>query len=579
MFLATTALSEFWDKQEEVLFLGPWCRRFDRRRDWQELRAETLPSPWEDRERFHAAAEYLDARVEQILPPLADCLNTHLGHSGNPRYWRILIGTWLMHSLHITYDRYIHLSKAFEKHPDLQTLLLDPASFRTPQDTEQAIDGWMTEDLYNLQTFSQLMTQMGYSFPARTPREEAPAGNGISPVASLKRGLRGALRWTESAFFKMVEGRSETALMEMYCPSSVVWTLAWKSGFKAAPLTLPVREKEPAAAPGRDRRRAALSELPAADEFMRLWIRSLPENFPTLYLEGFHSARERALRRLRRVPRTMVSSNGWHFSEPLKFFAAELSRRGGRLVAVQHGSGYGLFRSMPIEQHERRISDSFLGWEEAPPLQLAALRNRGRRRAVAKSRRLLYVATTNPRYLFRFYSAPQAHQLGEYFEWQVLFLKGIGDAIRNRMAVRLYPHDFGHCLRQRLQQDFPNLRWDKKRRFAGSAAVSRLIIVDHPGTSMLAALAGNFPTLLFWNPRLWEFRTEAQSHLELLQQAGLFHNDPRSAARALEEILREGSERWWNSAGVQSARWRFVERYAHVPRDWLRLWSERISSL
>ena len=577
-FLATTALPEFWDPEREILFLGPWCRRQDRRRDWEGLRAQTLPSPWEDRERFHAAAEYLDRRMEQILPPLAERLNSHLGHPGDLRYWRILIGTWLMHSLQVAYDRYVHLSEALKRRPDLKTLLLDPACFRTPADTHQAVNWMMTDDPYNLQLFSQLMTGMGCSFPARALRSAAPADRSGSPAAALKQKLRGALRGAQSALSQLLEKRAQAGLIEMYCPASVVWTLSWKSGFKAVPSTLPEsnprRAGEPAAPLLQDRRRSALASLPATDEFLRLWIRSLPENFPTLYLEGFQAARERALRRLRHAPHTLVSATGWHYSEPFKFFAAEHSRRGGRLVAVQHGSGYSLFRSMPMEQHERRISDSFLGWEEAPSLQLAGLRAR-RPNPTAGRQRLLFVTTTNPRYPFRFYSAPQAHQLEDYFDWQARFLKSLGPLLRSRMVIRLHPLDFGHCLRQRLERRLPGLRWDRRRSFAGSAAKSRMLVVDHPGTPMLTALSGNFPTLLFWDPRLWEFGPEAQSHLELLRQAGLFQDDPEAAAAALEKILLEGPERWWSRAPVQAARRRFVERYAPSPSDWLRVWAER----
>lgn len=122
MFLAATALPEFWDKQGRLLFLGPWCQRDDRRLNWEDLHTQTLPSPWDAPERFHAAVEYLNRRMEQILLPLADC---------------------------------------------------------------------------------------------------------------LKRRLWSALRWTESAFPKIVPGHPETALVEMCCPPSLVWTLAWKNSFRA----------------------------------------------------------------------------------------------------------------------------------------------------------------------------------------------------------------------------------------------------------------------------------------------------------------------------------------------------------
>src|SRR5437870_3002631 len=109
MFLATTALSEFWDDKEEILFLGSWCLRQDRRSSWSGLRHRVLPSPWDDRDRFYKAAGMLDACGEQMLSLLADRLNTLHGIQAPPRYWRILIGPWLVHHLHVAYDRFIHL--------------------------------------------------------------------------------------------------------------------------------------------------------------------------------------------------------------------------------------------------------------------------------------------------------------------------------------------------------------------------------------------------------------------------------------------------------------------------------------
>lgn len=578
MFLATTALTEFWDRGEEILLLGPWCRRPDRRSDWEGLRARMLPSPWDDRERFHDAAEYLDRRMEEILLPLSEALNGLLRQRGSVRYWRILLGTWLLHSLHVAYDRYVHLTSAFEGRPNLRTFLLDPSLFRTPATTLTAVRWMMDDDLYNLQIFSQLMTGMGCSFPTRVPAPEGASRNGSSSALSVRRLFHAAARGIQSALLRTAGGCAEAALIEMYCPASALWRLCWKSRFRAVPWSVPEDPPHGAGEPTgsllASPPRRTLAALPATDEFTRLWVRSLPENLPSFYLEGFQTARERALRQVRRFPGTLFSATGWHYSEGFKFLAAELSQRGGRLVAVQHGGGYGLFRSMPMEQHERRVSDSFLGWEEVPALQMDPFR---RRRSLRRGNgRCLLVATTNPRYPFRFYSAPQAHQLEQYFEWQVRFLESLGESVRSRLTIRLHPLDFGHCLRQRLEERFADLRWDAKRRFPVSAAMSRLLVVDHPGTPLLYTLAANRPTLLFWDTRVWEFNDEACSHLESLREAGLFYEDPGRAAGALQQLLREGPERWWSQPSIQAARRRFVQRYVPSPADGISSWWEQV---
>ena len=74
MFLATTALSEFWDKDQEIICLGPWCLPYDRRSEWCSLNYHVLPSPWDDRERFYKAAQYLDEGYERLLEQLAGYL-------------------------------------------------------------------------------------------------------------------------------------------------------------------------------------------------------------------------------------------------------------------------------------------------------------------------------------------------------------------------------------------------------------------------------------------------------------------------------------------------------------------------
>src|SRR5213593_2246507 len=103
MFLATTALSEFWDKRQPLLFLGSWCLRYDRRADWEGLRYKMLPSPWNDRKRFHEAAKYLDGVGERFLGHLVEYLNAAHRVSHGSRYWRVLIGPWLTYCLHAVY--------------------------------------------------------------------------------------------------------------------------------------------------------------------------------------------------------------------------------------------------------------------------------------------------------------------------------------------------------------------------------------------------------------------------------------------------------------------------------------------
>ena len=52
VFLATTALEEFWDTTKPIVFLGDWCLQYSRRNVWEPLNGEILQGIWKDKKRF-----------------------------------------------------------------------------------------------------------------------------------------------------------------------------------------------------------------------------------------------------------------------------------------------------------------------------------------------------------------------------------------------------------------------------------------------------------------------------------------------------------------------------------------------
>ena len=77
---------------------------------------------------------------------------------------------------------------------------------------------------------------------------------------------------------------------------------------------------------------------------------------------GFQQAKSTTLNEYPRIPSVLVSAVGWYYDERFQFLAAEAGEQGSRLVAVQHGGGYGMARHSAPEQHESRAADSFLVW-------------------------------------------------------------------------------------------------------------------------------------------------------------------------------------------------------------------------
>lgn len=584
-FLGTTALTEFWDESQPLLLLGSWCLRVDRRHEWERFQYTVMPSPWNDRERFYAATEYLDDCGERLLALLGDYLNSVHGVTHGRRYWRILIGPWLLHFLHSAYDRYVHLREAFDRYPDIRTVILASQSFRVPRDSVEALE-YLCDDPYNLQIISQLLQVLGYSFPARPAKAEWSRWS----VLGRRRGIRYYLGRAKNAMNRSVallpavlhRGVLPMGLYNVGLQSSEILDLVLRTRFRAAPIK--VCEDWSFSIPEAkfDEHRLDLGSLPGGDEFERTFVRLLPEALPSLYLEGYHLASTEALRGQRVMPRVIISATDWYFNELFKYGAAQASESGSRLVAVQHGGGYGIFRFSAAERHEARLSDSYLVWGwasgnsssfwNAPSPRLSELLGGGN--AVGRSPKgedILLITTAHPRYLYRFHSTPVGSQWANYFEWQLRFLGSLSDELRHRVIFRPYPVDYGHGIRERISREFPDLVCDTGKPSTERLKRARIVVIDHNSTSHLETLAGNIPTVIFWDPQCWEERREAAPYLNDLRKVGILLDSPEDAAAQVSTVYNDLLS-WWNNENVQQARRSFADRYALARKDWRSQW-------
>lgn len=587
MFLATTALTEFWDHTEELCYLGRWCLRHDRRAEWAPRRSEVLPCPWDDRERFYRAAREADAASERLLHQLSRYLNATHGVSYPDRYWRILLGSWLAQYVHVVHDRYTHLVEALTLHQDLQTIVMEPGSFRVPNDTAEAMN-LINGDPYNLQLFSQLLQEMGHRFPARpfhgswTASENGEVSKDHTPLQRLAR--TGTDLTVQLA--KRAQGsRWRVGFQGLDGSKRLMWSLMRATKFQVLPTRIQNAWSRATPSPILNARRNGLGGLSWNSEVERLAIRLLPQNFPVLYLEGYATARAEALHWRSAMPPVMMSATAWYCHEPFKFVAAEAAQGGTRLITVQHGGGYGMFRFSAPELHETRVGDLFMAWGWAdhrpgpsrnlPNPRLSSLLTDRRPTDVGHVPTILFVATCHPRYLYRFQSTPVGSQWTEYIQWQRRFLKQVPTRLRASVVFRPYPHDYGHGLRAQVAADAPEMRWEDGAPLAERLRHSRLVIIDHVGTTLLETLALNIPTVMFWDPRRWEVREDAAPYLEELRAAGMLYETPEAAAAHAMAVHEEPLE-WWRSAVVQEARRRFADRYALARHNWVEEWAEML---
>jgi len=578
MFLATTAINSFWDINKKIIFLGPWCLISRKVHIWKNLEYEIMTSPWLDRDAYYEAGKYSYKVYHYLLDVLTDYLNSTHRTKYSKRFWQIIIGPWLLHFTESFYDRYCCSKKAFREYSPIKTILLDEGCFITPQNTKNFMDLYC-DDFYNLQLYSQIIKQLGIDFSSKKAHHHSPVD---TKTKNIKFFIKNWLYWTS----KYVACKRPVILWDMYLNYSLIAKYVLVSKFLSFPV-LYGNDFQTNYPKITDDKRLNLAHLPPHDEFTRILIRSLPINFPTLYLEGFNDFLKKSLSAITGNPKILLSSIGWYSNEKMKFLAAYWAEQGTVLCGFQHGGLYCTAKWMPPENHEIEIVDKYFIWggsirkkvsvKYLPNPKISNLMYK--RRKGDNSHRYLFVGTNYPRYLYRFFSVPAGGILDEYVEWRNIFLENLSQKNRKNILIRLYHHDYEQCQKDKIIKKFPDICFDNhKDHFLDRLEKSQITIIDHPVTTMLESLARNRPTILFWNPNYWEVREEAKPFFEGLADAGIWYKDPQSAAQALNKISNDPLS-WWHDSKTQSAKKKFINKFALGQQNWTKIWVAEMNEI
>src|SRR3990167_6466715 len=157
MFLALTALEDFSDTSKPILFLGEWCRKYERKAIWEKLNGSVLQSDKLSDANSYEAYQHVLFTYEKLLPKLADWLNKFHQVNHSLAYWKLLVGPFLFWYMQVVYHRFLYLEAAFLKHPDLETYGLSQDTFFTPSNTNEFLCLASYHDSWNLQIFTQLL--------------------------------------------------------------------------------------------------------------------------------------------------------------------------------------------------------------------------------------------------------------------------------------------------------------------------------------------------------------------------------------------------------------------------------------
>ena len=581
MFLATTAISDFWDESSDILFLGKWCLSYNKRNEWEGLSYQILPYPWDDRKRRHDACKYCTQVHEAILPQLSEYFNNFHGVKFSSRYWRIVIGEWLWRYIQIIYDRYTCLIDALDRDSNISTLVLNEGSYQYTYDSNPCRS--CDSDLYNLQLYSQILKLLGFQFESKQFLNSYSSFKKSTFNKEIKRISRLSINKIMNLWF-VLDSRPQV----VFCNFNLSY-IQFRKGFlfsrlKYRELFLGINSKE--LVPDKDTR-WAFARMKGEDSFQDICFAMMEYCLPMVFLEGFNELRTRVLKYTRKIPDVILSAVGWRYNIMNAIYIAEAVEKGAKLMGVQHGGGYGIHKLEPMLDHELKVTDVFISWgwrkdkKNVLPLPAPGISENIRKyewRGVGRKKGVfLFVSIEVSRYHDIFQSFPIGPQFKNYILWQRRFFLALKSKVRSVFLVRRHRTDRGWFTNERLQDAITGLKFDDLSvSFLERAKRSELVVIDNNSTPVLETLGLNIPTIIFWDELIWEIDSSAKFFFDELKEVKVFHDSPESAADFINDHYRN-IEEWWIGKDVQEAVERFRHTYARTSKNWIDDWNTAIA--
>jgi putative transferase (TIGR04331 family) len=557
VFLATTSIDSFWDKEQNIIFAGEWCKLQEAKGKWQDLNTRTFPYHWSNVRDMDTGIVNIDQIYKKSISSLTVFLNKYLGIEKDERYYSIVLGHWLIRFLHTNMDKYKLLTDICKQYPsELNTFVIPSVEYIVPLD-ENEYHELIATDRYNLQEYSSLSKFLKIEFKEfSTYKKQNKVG-----VYKTKTSFKKSLKRYCFSFLNFLKS-NEVCITDPYFLNTQSYIDVWRKSrniiFNDFNFDLEFEFNFDKFA------RKSVLDVHATTEFEKYISENILKNMPMIFLEG-HS-KTQCIISSKKIPLSKIyyNSNAIQTNMLYKFFIASVYQN-VELVTHQHGAGYGVDYECCDEKYERCVSDKFFtfGWSDnksACYLPSSVLNHK----SIDANNSVLFVLTGGTRYIRRLFYMPKSTQLLENtVNSAVKFLKRASD---KSIQLRFYSESNGWGVRSRVYEK-TDLFTEDLGKFHTSFNSSRLIILEHLGTTFYQAMAINKPVIVFINQDIYKFRKEAVEYFMKLEEVGILHYSPESAFQHYASI-KNNTDNWWNDITLQDIRREFSHNFARSADNW-----------
>ena len=582
--LITTALTETWGNQDQkAILLGEWCKTLDNQKDLESRDYQQIPCHWGDGDKFIQDYDYLELFYERVLQSLANSLNDYHGVDRSLRYWRMLLGPWLLTYVAIAWDRWESLRLAFAEQDfdEVHCLNLN-RDLMVPKDYN-IFNICNTLDHFNHDIFLEIIR---YHYSDQVKINAIDHNPNLMTIQQLNDTEHKLIQSTLFMFmdkcFGLLQRHYKVVFVESFFDRRSLLTMCLKL------KQLPRRHYEffqsinyPKV--NQDRYHRSIDVQPTTD-FEEFFQQHVFSQIPIAYLEGYAEL-NRVAASIKTTGDVIFTANAHLDNDLFNCWAGDQVEQGKKLVVSQHG---GAIHLMQMFEHQERITETVTVWHKpymnkhvqlTPNKLISGFRESFYARyQTAKGNDLTLVGLETSSYTYRAQAGPFGRNYTEDYNQKITFAKSLSSTTYDLLRIRSFSRGDGWIKsKDRYARDLGQDKISTYPTLREAFAHSKLIVCTYPQTTFIEAMHSNVPTILLYCEEHWPMHPQFDDLIEDLKTNNIIFTDPIKAAEHINAVWNDPAE-WWLDAETQKAVNHFFEMCGKVSDDWVDEWTDFFQS-
>lgn len=568
-YLITTADERTWKFDRRVIFLGKWCHIYNRKYIWSNMNGYTIPWQGSNRIKIRKDYLYLNDLYEKILTDLTHKLNDVHKTNHSLRYWRIIVGPWLLIYIGVLWDRWESIRLFGNSKIECETVVpnLD-FKILVSDDYEHALKLMSESDVWNYFIYSEILKVQNHKSITLTKSDisfdndhEMTANKNHSLIYHFALGVDKLISkiWKTS--------NHNFVFYNTSFPNKFLIKLFYKLG--QYPRLCSEFNINMSNNTDNSFIRPQLEKEQLANSFEQFLYSRVFKDMPKIYLEGYRVLSEYCMSLS--DAEVIFTANAHIGNDIFKTWSAKQVDNGAQLIIGEHG---GAFRSlMSMFDHEEKICDKKTVWHigyDNKHVRLTPNKLLKKKTKNSDSNQITLVGREVTRYSYRFESGPNSSLNIDDFKQTVDFINLLDKKTRALFKVRPYSN-MGWFTKDRYSDLYGKKIISKKKTLFQDIEVSKLIVCTYPQTTFSEAMHSEIPTILLYKEEFWELQPVFDNLVMELKKANIIHSDPAKAAKHINNIS-SNPKIWWNKDETKKARNMFFNICGTVSNDPLSEW-------